>query len=90
MKIIKALALSVVAGFAGAFGSAIVLGILNIYLSGHRNRIFEKDYNYGLFSGGIDDIILLVISFGAAILTFVIYYRSKSKPPTQPPSSSGF
>ena len=75
MKIIKSLIFSVVAGLATAFFSAIILGVLNLYLAGHGNYILDEQYNYGLFSGGIGDMILIFFTTIVSIITFVIYYR---------------
>jgi hypothetical protein len=84
MKIIKAIFISIGAGILSAFVSAIILGILNLFLSGHGNSILEKDYFNGpILYGGIDDVILIIMSFVSAIAAFVFCYRSNGK---QPPS----
>ncbi len=80
LRILKGIVLSIGVGFGAAFVSAIILAVINIYLSGHGNDIFDKDiFNGPVLYGGIDDIILIVVSLSAMVATFILYIRRKNK-----------
>jgi hypothetical protein len=60
MRILRALGYSIGLGIAAAFSTAIALGLINIYLTGHGNTLFQEDVFDGpILYGGYDDLILI-------------------------------
>jgi len=84
MRIIKGLGISFGVGVFTAVGSAIVLTVVNIYLSGQGNKVLSEDYFNGpILYGGIDDLILIILTIIAAIIAFAIYWKASSPSPKQ-------
>ncbi|MCI0619443.1 hypothetical protein L0Y40_00170 [Candidatus Wolfebacteria bacterium] len=77
--VIKGFIFSLGIGFLTALFSAIVFGILNVFLTGHGNYILEKDISLGMigelvgFSGGLDDLILIILTFLSFVITLIFY-----------------
>jgi hypothetical protein len=78
-RILRALVYSVGFGFAVTVAAAIALGLINIYLTGHGNTLFQEDVFDGpILYGGYDDLILIGLSSSTIVISFIVFYRSKT------------
>jgi len=79
MKILRAMGYSIGLGIAVAFATAIALGLINIYLTGHGNTLFQEDVFDGpILYGGYDDLILIGLSSSTIVISFIVFYRSNT------------
>ena len=62
MKYIYALVAGIVSAAIAAFASAVVLGITNIYLSGHGITWPSKEFNWCFISMSLLDLIMISVS----------------------------
>ena len=66
LRLLAALAVGLAVGIGTAFAMAVVLGILNLYLTGHGIRWQEQSVTYGFASLSFLDLVLLLCSGLAA------------------------
>ena len=79
LRILRALGYSIGLGIVVVFATAIALGLINIYLTGHGNTLFQEDVFDGpILYGGYDDLILIGLSSSTIVISFIVFYRSKT------------
>ncbi len=79
VKFIYALLAGVVGGVVTAFAGAVVLGIVNIYLTGHGIMWPGEEFNWHFISMSLLDLILIAMSFAALVVIFTLVIKSRSR-----------
>lgn len=81
----KRLALAVVVGVASAAGAtllcAVVLGVLNIYLTGHGIGWQSEPFNYRFISMSFLDLVLVVVVGTVFLVTSVLTFKASAGGP---------
>lgn len=80
IAVLKRLVISVFAGMGAAIVSAVVIGIINIDVTGHGGRSLLTpvvvDHRLGI-ALGVGDIVMLAIAFGAAVAGWIVAGRAR-------------
>ncbi|MDX1641919.1 MAG: hypothetical protein R3220_09500 [Balneolaceae bacterium] len=79
MKYIYAIAAGLVSVIVAAFSSAIVLGIFNLYLTGHGITWPSEPFTWYFISISLLDCIMLAITFTAMIGAFLIIIKHHNR-----------
>lgn len=78
-KHLYALAAEIIIALIAAFGSAIILGILNIYLAGHGITWPDEEFQWYFISMSLLDCIMLTFSFLVMICTYLIVIKVQKR-----------
>lgn len=79
MKYIYAIAGALISAFVAAFGSAIVLGIFNLYLTGHGIFWPSEELNWLFISMSFLDFIMITVTFTAMIWAYLIIMKYQNR-----------
>ncbi len=77
LRLVRSIILGLLAAAGTGVLSAVVLAIVNIYLSGHGMEWQEKNYNYGFISMSPLDIIFISSVMMVFIMVFCFSFNNR-------------
>ena len=81
MKYIYAFVAGIVSAVIAAFASAVALGIINIYLTGHGIKWPSEQFNWSFISMSLLDLIMVTISVVVLVVVFILVARIQKTNP---------